>query len=66
MMLEIQWDLNTEAAFNYNPDEFWYDITESGCIEENKLLNDATQIAMVHNAVELLMSFEKELREYDK
>ena len=47
-----------------NANDFWYDLTRSGYIKPEELLQDEADIEKINNAVKVLYDFELEM--YDK
>ena len=50
--------LNTDAEPQGSSSGFWYDLTDGGYIELDKLLTDKPQIKAAKDAVDLLKSLE--------
>ncbi len=62
---EIKWSLYVDANPQGSSDGFWYDLTDGGSINLDKLIEDPAQLDKANDAANLLLSLEKALNEAD-
>ena len=65
MSKEIKWTLYVDSAQQGSSDGFWYDLTDGGYINLDKLIEDPIQLSKANDAVNLLLSLENALKKAD-
>lgn len=65
METQMEWKFKENAEPQGGSDGFWYDITSGGYINPDQVLEDQGQIAILENALAIVISFEQALIDND-